>query len=161
MLPTNKWLKSLRRSLGRAKANPLTKTLNIPMTSCPHCKNRLKFIDILGMDNWSPTVCSNCNRLCMATDSSLIFWFVSFIALISVLLFWVSVYTEINKVMTIGIALVIWPLTFPVMVRAKKFKQRKYWLPKSRLLGYFIYLVVPITVIVLALVLASYLGLGM
>lgn len=38
----------------------------------------MKMLDILGMDNWKPTACSYCNKLSMATDKSLILWFIIF-----------------------------------------------------------------------------------
>ena len=53
--------------------------------------------------------------------------------------------------------LVLWPIT----VRLKKWTPYQYWLPKSRLVGYTVYLLTPIAVMVLLLYLAAYFKLGM
>ncbi len=140
---------------------PHMAALNVPMTSCPHCNRKMEMLDVLGMDNWRPTVCGYCNKLCMATDRSLVFWFAVFTISMGAVVFTVPEVVEINKMFAGFIALVVWPITFPVIVKAKKYHQRQYWLPKNRLLGYFVYLVIPVGVIVLALALAIHFEVGM
>lgn len=134
--------------------------LNLNMTTCPHCKKKMKLLDVLGMDNWRPTACSYCNKLCMATDSSLGLWFVCFLITIGAFIFSVSQIVEITKLMAGVAALIAWPITFPSIVKAKKYEIREYWLPKNRLLGYFVYLIVPVLVVVLAIAIAIHFKVG-
>ena len=131
------------------------------MTSCPHCNKKMKMLDILGMDNWKPTACSYCNKLSMATDKSLILWFIIFLASIGSVFYSLSVFVEIDIILAVPAVLLVWPLTFSLIVKAKKYRKRRYWLPKSRLLGYFVYLGVPIFVIILALAMAIHFEFGM
>jgi len=51
----------------------------------------------------------------------------------------------------------IWPL----VVRLKPWTEFQYWLPKSRLVGYSVYLLLPVAMIALLIFLAAKLGLGM
>ncbi|WP_339075302.1 hypothetical protein [Teredinibacter turnerae] len=97
----------------------------------------------------------------MATDGSLALWLAIFILLVGGVVFILPDLGEMNKIITGTIALLVWPLTFPAIVKAKKFKQRHYWLPNSRMLGYFVYLLLPVGLVVLALVLAIYFEVGM
>lgn len=53
--------------------------------------------------------------------------------------------------------LVIWPL----IVRLTPWTEFEYWLPKSRMVGYFVYLVLPLAALALLVLLAVRLGLGM
>ena len=53
--------------------------------------------------------------------------------------------------------LAIWPL----VVRLKPWTAFQYWLPKSRLVGYTVYLLLPVAAIGLLLYLAAKFGLGM
>ena len=131
------------------------------MTSCPHCNKKMKMLDILGMDNWKPTACSYCNKLSMATDKSLILWFIIFLASIGSVFYSLSAFVEIDIILAVPAVLLVWPLTFSLIVKAKKYRKRRYWLPKSRLLGYFVYLGVPIFVIILALAMAIHFEFGM
>ncbi len=140
---------------------PHTAVLNVPMTSCPHCNKKMKMLDVLGMDNWRPSACGYCNKLCMATDGSLVLWLVVFLIIMGAVIFTASEVVEINKVFAGFVGLAVWLLTFPVIVKAKKYHQRQYWLPKNRLFGYFVYLVVPVCVIVLALTVAVHFKVGM
>ena len=100
-------------------------------------------------------------KLTMATDGSLLIWFVVFIAVTLLTILGLSSAIEINKFIAGSLALVIWPLTFPFIVKATKYKKREYNLPKSRLAGYLLYLVVPVTAIALALSAAIYFEVGM
>jgi len=50
---------------------------------------------------------------------------------------------------------------WPRLLRLKPWTPFKYWLPKSRLVGYAVYLLLPIALIALLLYLAARLGLGM
>ncbi len=52
--------------------------------------------------------------------------------------------------------LAIWPL----IIRLKPWTEFAVWLPKSRLVGYFVYLLLPLTMIALLILLAVRLGLG-
>lgn len=131
------------------------------MILCPHCNQKMKMLDVLGMDNWSSTACSYCEEPCMGTDRSLVLWFVVFLIIAGVVVFAASQVIEVNKLLAGFVALVAGLLTFPVIVRAKKYQRREYWLPKSRLLGCFVYLVVPVFVIVLALALAMHFEIGL
>jgi hypothetical protein len=97
----------------------------------------------------------------MATDASLVLWFVVFLAAMGTIVFSASSAIEISKLQACMAALVVWPLTFPVIVKAKKFKQRYYWLPKSRLWGYFVYLIIPISAIVSAFATAIHFTVGL
>ena len=97
----------------------------------------------------------------MATDRSLALSFISIVVLVGSITYAASMLIEMNKLMASVIALVVWPLTFPVIIKARKFKQRQYWLPKSRFLGYFVYLVVPVGIVALALMAAIYFEVGM
>ena len=54
-------------------------------------------------------------------------------------------------------SLAIWPL----FVRLKPWSAFQYWLPKSRLVGYSVYLLLPVATIVLLLYLATKFGFGM
>ena len=53
--------------------------------------------------------------------------------------------------------LAIWPQ----IVRLKPWTEFRYWLPKSRLVGYSVYLLLPIATIALMIFLAAKFGLGM
>ncbi len=53
--------------------------------------------------------------------------------------------------------LAIWPL----VVRLKPWTAFQYWLPKSRLVGYSVYLLLPVATIALLIFLAAKFGLGM
>ena len=97
----------------------------------------------------------------MATDGSLALWLAIFLLLIGSVIFTLPDLGDMNKIIAGGIALIVWLLTFPAIVKAKKFRQRHYWLPKSRVLGYFVYLVVPVGLVLLALVLAVHFEVGM
>lgn len=97
----------------------------------------------------------------MATDGSLALWLVTLSALAGTVVFILLTLFDMSQMVAVSVTLVLWPLTFPKIVKAKKFKQRHYWLPKSRLLGYFVYLVIPVGVIALALVLAIHFEVGM
>jgi hypothetical protein len=109
------------------------------------------------MDNWQPTWCGHCSGLCMATTGSMLLWFVLFI----VCCFLVISNLELTKIETAISALVIWPLTFRLVVKAEKYEKRQYYLPKSRAVGYLIYLVLPIFVILLGVFLLAYFEVGM
>lgn len=118
-------------------------------------------LDVLGMDNWRPTICGHCNKNCMATDGSLVLWFFVFLVATGFLTYVASSVIELNKLFSVVAALILWPLTFPLIVKAKKYRAREYWLPRRRALGYLVYLVVPVGVIVIALAAAIHFRVGM
>ncbi|MFL0802023.1 MAG: hypothetical protein K6L80_16370 [Agarilytica sp.] len=97
----------------------------------------------------------------MATDGSLVFWFIVFLITAGAVIALASEVVVISKLFAGVVVLVLWPLIFPAIVKAKKYKLRQYWLPKSRLLGYFVYLVVPVSIIALALAVAIHFEVGM
>ena len=131
------------------------------MTSCPHCNKNMKMLDVLGMDNWRPTACGHCNKNCMATDRSLFLWFFVFLVTTGLLVYVATSEIELNKLFSAVVAFIIWLITFPLIVKAKKYRVRQYWLPKSRALGYLVYLVVPVGVIVMVLATAIHFQVGM
>jgi hypothetical protein len=51
----------------------------------------------------------------------------------------------------------IWPL----VARLKPWTEFQFWLPESRLVGYYVYLLLPVSVIALLFYLAMQFGLGM
>jgi hypothetical protein len=97
----------------------------------------------------------------MATDKSLALAFFTVIILVGSIVYAASMLIEMNKLIAVGVALVMWPLAFPVIIKTRKYEQRQYWLPKSRALGYLIYLVVPVSIVVLTLTAAIYFEVGM
>jgi hypothetical protein len=131
------------------------------MTSCPHCNQKLNIITVLGMDNWRPTVCDNCTRTIMASNGSLLLWFLMFVTALGLVVTLTSNITELSKLVCGALSLVLWVITFPLIVKAVPYKKKQYWLPKNRALGYFIYLGIPVLVVMTALFLAAYFKVGM
>ncbi|MBU2983985.1 hypothetical protein KO528_01360 [Saccharophagus degradans] len=131
------------------------------MTYCPHCNKKMKILDVLGMNNWAPTICGYCNKGCMATDRSLAVWLFALVVVVGSIIFVASPFMERGKVFSGVVVIFVWVITFPLIVKAKKYKARQYWLPKSRILACFVYLVIPVCVVVLAFILAIYFKVGM
>ncbi len=140
---------------------PVFEALNVYMTKCPRCNHKLPLLDAIVLDNWRPTVCQNCKLACKATTSSLLIWLSIFIAVSGITLFLISMYAEISKSIAAVVALIYWPITAPLFVKATKFKPMQYWLPQSRIVGYLVYLVLPVSMIALVIYLLVHFNVGM
>lgn len=97
----------------------------------------------------------------MATDGSLVLWFFVFLVTTGFLVYVATPVIELNKLFSALVAFTVWLITFPLVVKAKKYRARQYWLPKSRALGYLVYFVVPVGVIIMALATAIHFQVGM
>ena len=88
-------------------------------------------------------------------------WFAIFVAASLSAIWTLSSFIEVNKLVAVPLTLILWPLTFPLVVKAVKYKKRQYYVPESRVVGYFLYLVLPVSVIVLVVTLAIIFEVGM
>ena len=60
----------------------------------------------------------------------------------------------------LGVVTAYYFMVWPTIVRLKPWTPFQYWLPKSRLIGYFVYLVIPVALMASLLFLAVKFGAG-
>ena len=141
--------------------------------SCPQCrKSDFSYRELLSVHpypvEFSPTRinCPSCNVALRITAKS---------RLVAVALILFFAIAPIFMLARAGLVLSKWQIIFvvgaffalynlaiwPLVVRLKPWTEWQYWLPKSRLAGYTVYLLMPIAVIVLLFFLADRFGLGM
>lgn len=140
---------------------------------CPQCKKSdFSYRELLsvhpypGEFNPARITCPSCRAASRVTAKSrlLAVALILFLAIVPVLLLaragldlakWQIILVVIAFLAFYNVA--IWPQ----IVRLKPWTEWRYWLPKSRLIGYTVYLLLPIAAIALLIFLAAKLGLGM
>jgi hypothetical protein len=81
----------------------------------------------------------------------------------SLLMLWAGLHLHTWQIVIVamgGIAIYYYAI-WPLVVRLKPWSEFQYWLPKSRLIGYSVYLFLPVATIVLLVYLAAKFELGM
>ena len=141
--------------------------------SCPNCgKSEFRYRALLSVHpspgEMSPTLitCPSCGSNLRVTAKSRLLGAATFLSLViasamllatlpMTLMEW-QFLTAILSVMA-AYYFAIWPL----IVRLKPWSEFQYWLPKSRLVGYSVYLLLPLGIMALALYLAVKFKVGM
>jgi len=59
------------------------------------------------------------------------------------------------------VGFMLYSIAWPSIVRLKPWTPWRYWLPKSRLLGYTVYLVIPVATMIFVIFLAAHFKWGM
>jgi len=140
---------------------------------CPQCKKSdFSYRELLSVHpypgEFSPAriMCPSCGAASRVTAKSrlLVVALIVFLAMTPVLLLaqagidlakWQMIFVVVAFLAFYNLA--IWPF----IVRLKPWTEFQYWLPKSRLVGYSVYLLLPIVAIGFLVFLAAKLGLGM
>ena len=128
--------------------------------SCPICKKyEFTYGEILHMSpgghEFSPNRldCGGCNaRLRITRKSRLLFIAIFFVSLIGNIFGMNAIFPKASKVLLlismVSVITCVYFIIWPRIVESEYWAPYKYWLPKSRLLGYTVYLVLPISVII-------------
>ena len=122
------------------------RVLNIFMVTCPHCnKHRLKYGERFFLSAYYPNQCPECSGLYRPSYISIFFVLsLSFAPFILMLHYLKLNYPE----WAYYVWLIPWHFfVWGICIRPKK--HRKVYLPKSRVLGYMIYLLLPILGLIL------------
>ena len=133
--------------------------LNISMPVCPHCKiYRLSFKDAFYLSPHSPGICPECEKPYLGTYFSLFIrvGLSIFIPVFSNSYFNLSLSTENIAFLTMPSYLLSCGIEALITLPKKhKFVDREWFLPKSRLVGYTIYLITPVCLMFGLLILAA------
>jgi hypothetical protein len=139
--------------------------------SCPRCmKSELPYRALLSVHpyfgEFSPTriICPSCGTSLRVTAKSRFLGAIAVVtSLVGCLLLLGRAPVHLPKWQAIfalvGVVAAYYFILWPVIVRLKPWSPFQYWLPKSRLVGYSVYLVVPILLIASLLLLAIKFGL--
>ena len=68
--------------------------------------------------------------------------------------------TSYAKPVVLTLGMLLWPPIWLALVKPVPFQEFRYYLPDSRLVGYLIYLVLPVGTIITLLFAAAYFGVG-
>ena len=141
--------------------------------SCPRCKNSdFRYRELLSVHphpgEFSPAriTCPSCGAASRVTAKSRLFAVTLILFLVIVPVFLLArAGLDLAKWQIILVVMAILAFynlaIWPHVVRLKPWTEWRYWLPKSRLIGYTVYLLLPIASIALLIYLAAKLGLGM
>lgn len=128
------------------------------MIHCPHCQGRLTFVDRLAIRAGSQSPCRYCDQRYTATNTSFSIWLIVWLGSSFLFLKFFSAF--IDKPIFIGLFMIFWFATYPVFLRVKPYKKKEIWLPKSRIIGYLVYLLLPVIVFFSLLLLAAHFKIG-
>ena len=161
-------LRSLH-SLGRAKKRaPVLKALSLLLMKCINCNNyKLTYWDTLCLAPRRPMLhpihfsCPECEFIMKASSKSNWLFIISLLMLIFISTYLFHNYVgqpsdieaSILTIIVFGVCyLVIWPKALQLEV----YSMEKVWLPKSRAVGYLVYFIFPLLLIIGLLALAVY-----
>jgi CXXC-20-CXXC protein len=140
--------------------------------SCPRCKkSEFSYREVLSVHpypgEFSPAriKCPSCGMTSRVTAKSRLVSAGVLLALLAFLVLLSQTGIHLHEwqvlLLAFGTIAVYYFALWPRAVRLKPWTPFQYWLPKSRLVGYSVYLVAPVTLIVLLFYLAVRFGAGM
>jgi hypothetical protein len=107
----------------------------------------------------STRFCKNCGNILVATSKSVILFFAYMIAMAYLVSeIFIKIGVQDIEAASFAVALIVLPLSYlviwPLVLEVKIYRyqasfRKSVWLPKSRIVGYTVYLVFPIMIIVL------------
>lgn len=140
---------------------------------CPNCKeSEFKYRELLGVHPYpgeftpASICCPSCGTKLRVMIRSRLLGAVLFLGSIFLSLFLLShasMHASDWQVATVGLCAmgIYYLLLWPAIVQLKAWTPFQYWLPKSRLVGYSVYLLLPIALMVTLLYLAAKYKVGM